>query len=308
MCLAWGSVRIPLSRIPGALFGGTGSIANIVRVLRLPRAIGSLLSGIALSASGLLLQSATDNDLCAPNVIGVNSGAGFAVMLTLCFLPKQFALLPFAAFGGAFLTTLLVLGIATSVGSHQGKSTIILSGIAVSALMNAGISFLSQLYPDILGSYSYFSVGGFQNVYMSNLPIPAGIIFLGLAAAALLTPKLNLLCLGDDLATALGVRVTRVRILSLILASALCAASVTYAGLLGFVGLLVPHMARKLAGHDMRVLLPVTCTMGAILVMLADLAGRTFFAPAEISAGTLLAVLGAPFFLFLLYQRRYRRG
>ena len=114
------------------------------------------------------------------------------------------------------------------------------------------------------------------------------------------------MCLGDELAATLGVKVKALRLICLILASALCAAVVTYAGLLGFVGLIVPHLARKLAGHDLRILVPVTALLGANLVVLSDLAGRTLFSPAELPAGILMALLGAPFFLFILFQRRGR--
>ena len=127
-----------------------------------------------------------------------------------------------------------------------------------------------------------------------------------MAVAWILAPQLNLLCLGDEIAASLGVRVKALRLISLILASALCAAVVTYAGLLGFVGLIVPHLARRLVGHDLRILVPVSALTGANLVVLSDLAGRTLFSPAELPAGIFLAMLGAPFFLLILYQRRGR--
>ncbi len=214
-----------------------------------------------------------------------------------------FRLLPAAAFAGAFGTTLLVLGVSFSLGHHTSKTTVVLAGVAMGTLFNAGISFLSQLYPDILSSYASFSAGGFSGVYAGELAVPAVIVAAGLAGAQGLAPRMNLLCLGDELAQALGVRVKGLRLAALALASALCAAIVSYAGLLGFVGLVVPHMARRLAGPDMRVLVPACALLGASLVTLSDLAGRVLFSPAELPAGILMAAMGAPFFLFLLFKR-----
>ena len=271
--------------------------------LRLPRVTAAILAGAGLAVAGLLLQSATDNDLCSPNVIGVNGGAGFAYMVLLCVLPAAFDFLPLAAFAGALLTTAVVLGMSFPVGHHTSKTTVILAGVAVGALLNAGISFLSQLYPEVLSSYSSFSAGGFSNIYFSDLTVPAVMIFIGIAAAQLLSPALNLLCLGDEMAQSLGIRVRRIRVLSLVAASLLCSAVVSFAGLLGFVGLVVPHIVRRVAGYDIRVLVPSCAFAGGILTVLSDLASRTLFYPAELPAGILLSVLGAPFFLYLLFGR-----
>ena len=149
--LAMGSARLGFGEVAQALVGKGGETA------RLPRVAGALLAGAGLAVAGLLLQSATDNDLCSPNVIGVNAGAGLAVMTFLCLFPMAFRLLPAAAFAGAFGTTLLVLGVSFSLGHHTSKTMVVLAGVAVGTLFNAGISFLSQLYPDILSSYASFS-------------------------------------------------------------------------------------------------------------------------------------------------------
>lgn len=303
--LVLGSAQLELSEVLKVLIGrGERTAELILFSLRLPRVGGAILAGAGLAVAGLLLQGVTDNDLCAPNIIGVNSGAGLAVMVVLCLFPMAFRLLPLAAFAGAFGTTLIVLGVAYSAGGHSSKTTVVLAGVAVGTLLSAGISFLSQLYPDVLSSYTAFSVGGFSGVYAEDLPAPAAIILIGILAAWCLAPRLNLLCLGDEIARSLGVRVRMLRLVTLMLASALCAAVVTFAGLLGFVGLIVPHMARRLLGHDLRLLIPAGALLGAVLVVLSDLAGRTLFSPAELPAGILLAVLGAPFFLFLLFKRR----
>ena len=304
--LVFGSARLSLSSVIEAFLNPSNQSTSslIVWDLRLPRVLAAVLAGAGLAVAGLLLQSATGNDLCSPNVMGINAGAGLAVMIFLCLLPGAFKWLPLAAFVGALVTTLGVLSLSFVSSSHRVNTTILLAGVAVGTLLNAGISFLSQLYPDALVSYTAFSVGGFSGIHEGDIAIPSIVILLGIAAGWVLTPQLNLFCLGDDMARTLGVRVKMLRFVTLLLASALCAAVVSFAGLLGFVGLVVPHMARKLVGHDLRILVPVCTLLGALLVVVSDLAGRTLAAPAELPAGILMSMIGAPFFLFLLLKRR----
>ena len=276
--------------------------ALILYSLRLPRLLQGVLAGVGLSVSGVLLQSVTGNDLASPSIIGVNAGAGFAVLLLLSFFPGAAALLPPAAFLGAFLTTLLIMAIAGR--ADASKATVILAGIAVQALLNAGISFLSLLDADVLVSYSYFSAGGLSNTDIRLLWLPGAIILLGFSVSLACSGKIRLLCLGDDLARSLGVRVGRVRMLCLICASASAAAVVSFAGLLGFVGLIVPHLARRLTGSRTGPLLWVSALTGSILVLTADLLGRVLFAPSEVPVGIVMAFIGAPFFFYLLLRRR----
>lgn len=304
--LLLGSARFSLTELWNGISGENTdpSVKLIVFELRLPRVTGALFAGAGLAVSGLLLQTATDNDLCSPNVIGVNAGAGFAVMLLLCIFPMAYPLLPAAAFAGALCTTMTVLGISFSGRRVFAKTTVILAGVAIAALFNAGISFLSQLYPETLSSYASFSAGGFSGVMREELPVPCGMIAAGILLAWLLSSRLNLLCLGDELAQSLGVRVRLVRFTALVLSSVLCAAAVSYAGLLGFAGLIVPHIARRILGQDIRALVPFCALAGGILVILSDLAARTLFSPVELPAGILMAALGAPFFLYLLIRKR----
>lgn len=301
--LLLGSVNLSLRQIADG-FAGTDKTARIIlRELRLPRVIAAMLAGAGLSTAGFLLQTITDNKLCAPNIIGVNAGAGFAVMLLTCLFPMQWRLLPVASFAGAVLTAFLVLGVS-GVGGKVKKTTIVLAGVAVSALLNSGISFLSLRYPEALPSYVAFSVGGFSGVKPDKLVLPAVIIAGSFTLAMMFAAKMQLLTLGDDTASGLGVRVKALRMTTIILAAALAASVVSFAGLIGFVGLVIPHIGRKLAGESLRAALPVSALCGMILVMLSDLAGRTLFSPGEIPAGIFLAIIGAPFFLWLLTKRR----
>ncbi len=302
--LAFGSVMLSPQRMLDAIAGKDNTAFTILFRLRLPRVLAAALAGAALSAAGFLLQTVTDNDLCAPNIIGVNSGAGLAVMLILCRFPMLWQLQPIAAFAGALLATLTVLFLSSVSGSFEKRSTVVLAGVAVSSVFSAGISFLALRYPDVLSSYAAFSVGGFSDVALKQFPLPAAMIVVCLAVSLILAPKLELLCLGDDGARALGVPVRTVRLTAIILSSALCAAAVSFAGLLGFVGLIVPHIVRRLINAGLRLRLWDAALCGASLVVISDLAGRTLLAPGELPAGMIMAFMGAPFFIFLLLRKR----
>lgn len=309
------AVMLPLTFLAAVLGTSLGSVnlfslfktdadtaAIILIKLRLPRVIAALLAGVGLSVSGVLLQSVTGNPLAAPNIIGVNSGAGFCCIVMLSFFPNAFPFLPLGAFIGAFLTTVLIVGIASRINAFSG--TVILAGIAISAVLNAGISLLSLLDTDVLGAYNAFSVGGLAGVEMRELFIPAVIIAASLAVSLILSRRIHILCLGDSLAASLGVRVRALRTVCLVCASASAAAVVCFAGLLGFVGLVVPHIARRLVGERTSILLVTSSFIGAVLVILADLFGRIVLAPTEIPVGVIMALIGAPFFFILLLRRR----
>ena len=302
--LRFGSSRFSSADFWSGLLGREGyeTQSAILRYIRLPRILGAVLAGIGLSVSGVLLQSVTANPLASPSIIGVNSGAGFFAILCLSFLPGALYALPFAAFLGAFGATLLILAVAKRLGSTP--ATVVLAGIALTALLNAGISFLSLLNDDVLLAYHDFSVGGLAGTQLQGLAAPGTIILLSLAVSIMASRQIQLLCLGDAMALSLGVRVKALRMLCLLCASAAASAVVSFAGLLGFVGLVVPHIARKLVGENAKFLLLSSALFGAALVLLADLLGRVLLAPAEVPVGIIMAVLGAPFFFALLLKKR----
>lgn len=274
----------------------------IIYHLRIPRILAGILAGIGLSVSGVLLQSVTGNSLAGPNIIGVNSGAGFCCIVLLSLFPNLWFTLPVAAFIGAFLAALVIILVAKAI--HATSSTIILSGIACTAILNAGISFFSLIDADVLSSYNAFSIGGLSGVQTKQLLLPAAMIVICLITSLILSRRIDILCLGDTIATSLGVRTRSLRTICLILSSASAAAVVSYAGLLGFVGLVVPHVARRLCGNAVGPQLAVSSILGAIVVVLADLIGRVLLAPTEIPVGILMAFIGVPFFFALLVKRR----
>ncbi|MBQ1243942.1 MAG: iron ABC transporter permease [Clostridia bacterium] len=303
LSLRLGSTELSFNEFIGALLNKKELSTErfILLYLRLPRILASVLAGAGLSASGVILQKVTGNELASPNIIGVNAGAGFSMMLMLYLFPAQIFLRPLGAFAGALLTTLIILT-ASYKGSFS-KTTVILCGVAVTAVLNAGISFLSYLNPDILMDYNHFSVGGVSGVENKELIFPCVIICLCLITALLLSDKIDTLCLGDSLAFSLGVRVKELRIISLMLAGLSAAAVVSFAGLLGFAGLVVPHIARRLTDGRTEKMLAVAVPVGGTIVVLADLVGRTAFAPSEIPVGVVMSFIGAPFLLYIVLRR-----
>ena len=302
--LRFGSAPMSTGEFVSALLRREGAevLSTILYAVRLPRVFGAVLAGVGLSVSGVLLQAVTRNSLASPNIIGVNAGAGFAVILSMAFLPAAVYGRAFFAFFGAFATTLLIIAIASRVGTS--KSTVVLAGIAVTTLLNAAISFMSYYDSDLLSGYNYFSVGGVSGVTAKALFVPSIIIAISLLTAIFVSSKADVLCLGDSIALSLGVNVKVIRTVCLIIASASAAAVVSFAGLLGFVGLVVPHIGRRLVGAALKDLLSVSAMLGGILVLIADLFGRVLFAPTEIPVGIVMAFVGAPFLFYLLVRRK----
>lgn len=301
--LVFGSAKMSIPDVIRALFGmGEKRYVLIIRNVRLPRILAGLLAGIGLSVSGILLQNVTQNKLAGPNIIGVNAGAGLMVILMMSFFPTAVYALPTAAFLGAFLTTLFIIFLANRLGST--RITVILAGMALTTIFSAAISFFCLLDADIASSYVSFSVGSIAQVSAKELLIPAVMIFAAFLISLILSSQLDILSLGDSLASSLGIRVRLLRGICLTASSLAAAAVVSYAGLLGFVGLVVPHIARNLAGEKARDSLLCGILVGPIFVISGDMIGRTLFAPTEIPVGIMMALIGSPFFLYLLFRRR----
>ena len=285
---AKGSVDIPLGEVIGILGGAQGGAnAQILWNIRLPRTIVAALVGINLSLSGAILQAILRNPLADPHIIGISSGAAWLITP--------------AAFGGAMLAALLIYILAWRDGIRPTR--IILAGVAVSAFLGAGISAMMILYSDRVHSALMWMVGGLSarswpHVEML-LPYTIAAGLLALTAAQ----RLNILQLGDDMARGIGLAVERTRILLTAVAALLAASAVSVVGLLGFVGLIVPHAARLMIGADYRLLLPVAALLGIAVVTLSDTAARLLFAPLELPVGIIMAVVGAPFFLYLLRRQ-----
>lgn len=307
LSLSIGSVPLSPAQVLGALTGRlTGTIpAQIVRYVRLPRTLACLAAGAALATSGAVIQGVLANPLAAPNIIGVNSGAGLAAALCCALLPSMPALVPVLSFLGALAGVLLVLLLAQRTGA--ARITLVLAGVAVSSMFGAGIDAVLTFVPEALNGYSDFRIGSLANVSLDRVLPAGGLILAALAAVLWFAKEMDLLLLGADTAQSLGLPVKRIRLILLTLAAALAGAAVSLAGLLGFVGLLVPHMMRRLVGEDSRTLLLASALGGAALLTGCDLLARVLFAPYELPVGIVLSLLGGPFFLWLLLGRRRGR-
>ena len=305
--LVFGAVPIPPGEVIAALLGqGSGTTASIVLYARLPRLCGCLLAGAALACAGVIIQGVLNNPLAAPNVIGVNSGAGLATALCCALAPGAVRLTPIAAFLGALAGVLLVLLIAERAGA--ARITLVLAGVAMSSIFSAGIDAVVTFVPDALSGYTDFRVGGVKNLSMARLAPAFWVILIALLIALSLSNELDLLLLGRETAQGLGLPAKRLRLALLMLAAALAGAAVSFAGLLGFVGLLVPHIMRRAVGEDSFPLLLSSALGGGLLLTVCDLASRMIFAPFELPLGVVLSLAGGPFIIWLLLKQRRGGG
>ena len=306
LSLSVGSVQVSLGKIVGILFGkkGEGLPVQIVRNIRLPRTLVGLLVGMNLAVSGILLQGIIRNPMASPNIIGVNAGAGLAAVVVMALFPSRIGFIPPASFIGALGAALTISALANSKGGKRSTVYIVLAGVAVSNLLNAGTSALMVVYSDILEvSYSWL-LGSLSGRSWSSFALIWPYSLAGLVLALFLSPKINLFALGDDVASSVGLPVRLYRFIALLLAAVLAGSAVSVTGTIGFVGLIAPHAARLLVGNDHRYTLPLSALLGAILLILSDTLARTLFSPVELSVGIITSLLGAPFFLFLLFRKR----
>lgn len=293
----------PLELIRELSAAGLSPNERIILYIRLPRVLASCLAGAALAVSGVLIQAVLDNPLAAPNIIGVNAGAGMLVILCTALFPTAARLLPAAAFLGALLAALLVYGVARRISSS--RMTIILTGVCVSSLFNAVIDTIATLFPDTVTGITSFKLGGVSGVTLGSLFPACLFIAVGIIAAIVLGHELDILSLGENTARSLGMNVGRTSFSALAAAAVLAGAAVSFSGLIGFVGLIVPHISRKLLGSCENVkLIPFCALLGGAFLTLCDTAARTLAAPYELPLGIIVSYIGVPFFIWLLFSRR----
>ncbi|OBZ08653.1 iron ABC transporter permease [Bacillus sp. FJAT-26390] len=301
--LSYGSVSISLKEIWLILTTDIQSAQQtIIMNLRLPRVLVGLLTGACLAAAGAILQGVMRNPLADPGIIGVSAGGGLAAVMMMVLLPQLSYLLPAAAFAGAFAASIIIYLISWDKGASPVK--IVLAGVAINALLGAIMNGIMVVYSDRIQAVLPWLSGGLNGRSWHHLSFMAPYALIGLALTFLAIKPANVMLLGDDSAKLLGQKVELQRLLLILLSSLLAGAAVSVAGLIGFVGLVVPHAVRLLIGEDYRYLLPVSIAGGAALVVLADTIARSWFDPIELPVGILLACIGAPFFLLLLRKRR----
>ena len=302
LSIAVGSAGYSIPEILDAVFREEKSpIKTIVVNLRLPRIILAILIGASLAAAGALLQSVMRNPLADPGTIGVSAGAGTAATTILLLFPNLTASVPLFAFGGAALACVLIYTMAWKEGVDPTR--IILSGVAINSVLGAYNSLLQLMNSDSLEGVLAFMNGSLSGRSWYQVRLLSVYAAVGLILAFLCIKSANALQLGDEMAKSLGVKVNGSRVLLSGVAAFLAASTVSVAGMIGFVGLVVPHIARILVGSDYKAMLPTSVVLGAVVLLAADTVGRTIVPGMEIPVGIVMAVCGGPFFLYLLRKR-----
>ena len=289
-------------------FLGEGSPSQevILFQVRLPRIFAALFSGAALSVSGYILQNILNNAVASPGLLGINNGAGLFVLLSALIFPYQAGVKCLMAFLGAFLVTLIVCLLAAGAGIS--KTSVILSGVAISAVCVSVIDVIISLNPETVADKVAFQLGGFSGVPITSVRIAVPVILLGLLVALVLAPGMDILGLGEDIAGGLGLNVRLYRIGFVLCASFLAGAAVSMSGLIGFVGLMVPNLIRMIYRGKSRGGILLCILNGAAFLLFCDTLSRLLVFPYELPCGLLLSVIGAPFLIWLLIKKRKRLG
>lgn len=326
LCAGIGAMEIPAAYVTGILadavgltlpapFSGFDEAQEAVLLsIRLPRMLLGVMVGGGLAVAGAAMQGLFRNPLADPGLLGVSSGAAFAAFAAIVFgaslgsgLPRwtEMWLLPFGAFSGALIALLTLYALSRDGRGRVQVSVMLLAGIAVNALCGAGVGLLSWLASDAqLRSFTFWSMGSLGSALWPALIAVAPVFLLASWLLARLARPLNLLALGESDAGHLGVRVERLKLGVIILCALMVGLAVSVSGAIGFVGLVVPHILRMAGGPDHRWLLPASFLGGGILLLGADVFARTLAAPAELPIGILTALVGGPFFLWLLARGR----
>jgi iron complex transport system permease protein len=312
ICLSFGTVRIGVAEVSKVLLWGLGAIdaepgqisATIILSIRLPRILLAALVGAALSLAGSIFQALLRNPLADPYILGVSSGSAVgAVFAMLLGLSATSFGLPLASFLGAIGTVIIVFNVGR-MGRRVHTNTLLLAGVIVNAFFGAVLMFLiSMSRTEALHSIIFWLMGDFSFADYRALALVFPYILAGVFLAGLLGRRLNLVVAGEDEALQLGVDVERVKKYAYALASLVTAAAVSVCGLIGFVGLMIPHMIRLVLGSDHRLLIPAACLWGAGFLVISDTLARSILAPIELPVGVITAAFGAPFFIYLLKTR-----
>ncbi|MEM9372495.1 MAG: iron ABC transporter permease [Planctomycetota bacterium] len=305
--LVFGAVEIAPGDVIGALFGtASESTTRIVMESRLPRALCAVLAGCNLAVAGVLLQSVTRNPLADPGLIGITAGAGMAATVVLTVLPGVAFALPIAAFCGAMVSAIFVYAVSWSPGGGASPVRMILAGVAVNAVLGAVIGLLITAFADKIPAVMFWTTGSFNGRGWSHFKLMVPYSIAGMFLAIGLRRHMRVLELGDDAAATMGVRVERTRLVAFAAASLLAGSAASIAGLVGFIGLVVPHLVRLVLGSNRHVL-PVAAFAGAAVLMWSDLVARTILAPSELPVGVVTGLIGGPYFIFLLYRSGWLR-
>ncbi|MCH2153542.1 MAG: iron ABC transporter permease [Phycisphaerales bacterium] len=305
--LALGAVDIPLVDVIKVLTGsGEKTDTQIILQSRLPRSIAAVLVGCNLAISGTLLQAVTRNPLADPGLIGVTAGAALAATIVLAVLPSSAILLPIVAFAGAMIAAVVVYVVSWRPGAGSSPMRMILAGVAVNAVLGAVIGLLMTAFADRIPAMMFWTSGSFNGRGWGHVDMLWPYTVAGVGLALWIRPRLAVMELGDDAAVTMGVPVERTRLIAFAAAALLAGSAASVAGLVGFIGLVVPHLMRLLLGGNYG-LIPVSAVAGGALLLWSDLVARLALAPAEMPVGVITGLIGGPYFIYLLYRARWLR-
>lgn len=304
--LSVGSKNIPFAAVWSALFGYDGSNDHvIIRDMRAPRTVLGLLVGIALGLSGAMIQALTRNPLADPGILGVNAGAGFAVVVGVAvFGVVSIQEYIWFAFAGAVVTTVVVYVIGSLGRGGTTPIRLTLAGIALGAVLSGVASGITLLNPRVFDAMRFWGAGTLSNRTWEMVSTVAPFVLVGIVIAFAVARPLNAVALGDDLASSLGANINRTRVWVVVAVTLLCGAATAAAGPIGFVGLMVPHVARWIVGPDQRWIMAYTLVMAPILLLVSDIVGRVVLRPSELQVGIVTAFVGAPVLIWLIRRRK----
>jgi len=295
----------------GGAVEGQGLAGRIVLSIRLPRAVAAICAGIALASAGLLMQGIFQNPLVSPYTLGVSNGAAFgasiAIVMRGAIAARYPAIaeyaLPFFAFVFSSLSMLIVY-LVSKVKKHDTK-TLILAGVAIGYLFSALVSSV-RYFSDVreLPELIFWTMGGLSGINWNAIIIIAVVVLIGIVFMLYFAWDLNALAAGEETAVSLGVNYKRIKVLAFVLSTLMTSAAVSFTGVIGFVGLIAPHIAKMIVGSDYRFSIPASAFMGALLLLVSDTIARLLIAPSEIPVGVITSFIGVPFFLYLILRNR----
>ncbi|SNX53227.1 iron chelate uptake ABC transporter family permease subunit [Thermoanaerobacterium sp. RBIITD] len=298
-----GAAKIPLKELINILLGsGNPTNRMILMQLRLPRVVETAIVGMGLSVTGTFFQGLLRNPMADPYVLGISSGAALGATIAIILGIGLFGL-QFAAFLTALITIYAVYMLSKK-GTKVSMATMLLAGIAISAFMSSLISLMMLLHHDQMSQIVFWTMGGFSLITWSEVFYTTPVIIVGSTILYIYSRDLNAIITGEEIAEHLGIDTEKVKKVILIVGSIITASSVSAGGIIGFVGLIIPHISRLIVGSDNRVLVPYSAITGAAFLVLADTLSRIVLAPAEIPVGIITAAFGGPFFLYLLIKNK----
>nr|WP_261808173.1 iron ABC transporter permease [Paenibacillus sp. N3.4] len=308
IAISFGAKDLTLSTVWSAIFHYNGALTThqIIHELRFPRVLGAAIIGAGFAVAGALMQGITRNPLADSGILGINAGATFMVALSFAFFPAiSYSTLMLVSFLGAVFSTAVIFLLGSSTPGGLTPLRLTIAGAVVAALLHSlstGIAIYYNLNQDL----AFWYAGGVAGVKWHHLKLLIPIILLAILCSMMISRSISLISLGDEVSVNLGVKTGRIRVLGIVLAVLLAGIGVSAVGSIGFVGLVIPHIARKIVGVDYRFIIPLSSLLGAVLLVLADLGARMVHPPKELAISLMVALIGVPFFLYL--ARRERRS